>query len=83
MAKVRVLCFASLTDHLGSAPIELDLAAGATVAILRQQLASQAPAAAASIASCRVAVNRTFAQSEELQLKPGDEVAMIPPVSGG
>jgi len=61
----------------------MELADPATVSDLRRELAQIAPAADAALHSCQVAVNRTFATGEDQILKDGDEVAMIPPVSGG
>ncbi|MGL6076538.1 MAG: MoaD/ThiS family protein [Fimbriiglobus sp.] len=49
-----------------------------TVGELRTALASLSPL----VARCRVAVNQEFAD-DDVVLNPTDEVALIPPVSGG
>ncbi len=78
--QVRVLYFGVLKDLLGDAGESLELADGATVGGLVQ--AYQTRAAAFSWKSAAVAVNGEYA-SAEVVLHDGDEVALLPPVSGG
>lgn len=78
--RVTVRCFASVREALGRDEIVVELPAGATVAELRQKLAAAAPAIGRL--SLAVAVNRAYA-TMETQLRSGDEVAFIPPISGG
>jgi molybdopterin converting factor subunit 1 len=79
---IRVLLFAAARDHAGADAVAVDLAPGATVAQMRAVLAKQVPALAALLARSAVAVNHDFAEGGRV-LEPGDEVAIIPPVSGG
>jgi molybdopterin converting factor subunit 1 len=80
---VRVRLFAILRERAGSDSIEVELADGATVA---SALAALSEHAALSTVleqmPVRMAVNRTYA-SPETRLGPGDELALIPPISGG
>jgi molybdopterin synthase catalytic subunit len=79
---VSVLLFASLRDAAGDRiEVRLD-AAPATVADLLQQCAAQYPRLAPWIPHLRVAVNLLYAGPEQI-VADGDEVAFIPPVSGG
>ncbi len=76
---MRVLLFAALRDAAGPS-VEVNLPAGATVRELRAELARVLPAAL--LARSAIAVNHEYAEDERA-VAPGDEVAVIPPVSGG
>lgn len=82
MVRVRVRLFARLRELAGADGFELELADGATAADLYSELRRRAPELPAEPGSVRVAVNREFAGWEGV-LQDGDEVALIPPVSGG
>jgi MoaE-MoaD fusion protein len=75
--KVRVRLFAMLRDRAGTDEVELDLPEGARVGDALERLADVA-------GGMRVvmAVNREYADAEA-PLAAGDELALIPPVSGG
>ena len=83
--QLTILYFAALRERMGRDRDQLPLSAlGAapTVASLWAWLEAQQPSAASWRAHVRVAVNHDFA-SPDAALRPGDEVALIPPVSGG
>jgi molybdopterin converting factor subunit 1 len=80
--QVRVRLFASLRDAAGRPEARLDLPEGATAEAAWQALAAGHRAFAPRRASLAVAVNRVYADFETV-LRSGDEVAFIPPVSGG
>lgn len=83
--KVNVLFFASLKEDLGVSEIELDVSQSADRSALFDSLtrnlgaACVAPLLAENIS---IAINRTI-EKGEFALKPGDEVAFLPPVTGG
>ena len=83
--KVNVLFFASLKEDLGISEIELDVAEFAQRSdlfdSLKNELASDcvAPLLAENIS---IAVNRNI-ENGEFALKTGDEVAFLPPITGG
>lgn len=81
---LQVRLFAVLRERAGRDSLEIELAEGATVAeALRALAAASAPLGEALEAMPVVmAVNRSYAGEEET-LSPGDELALIPPVSGG
>ena len=81
MSTVTVQLFASYADLLGGRTVELHLAPGSTVVDLLAQIRSL-PGAARLPGSPRVALNRTFAHSDQI-ISSGDEIALIPPVAGG
>ena len=79
---VTLLFFASYTDIAGVSDLSADLADGSTVDDLSEWLSGRFPAFAASLPKGRIAVNQEFAEST-LVLADGDEVAFMPPMSGG
>ena len=80
--RLRVLFFGMLKDLVGKSDTTLDLPESATVGDLLAHFASQLPQLKDSLSSLAVAVNQQYAGTE-IELKSGDEVALLPPVSGG
>lgn len=80
MMRVRVLSFGVLKDWLGAEQEAVELPEGATVAELLRQLSagSRAP----MMRGIAVSVNAEFAAVSRV-LRDGDEVGLLPPVSGG
>jgi molybdopterin converting factor subunit 1 len=76
--RVRVLYFGVLKDLFGEAA-DVGLPEGADVAAL---LTQHRDLAKVSLESIAVAVNREYAKADTV-LHEGDEVALLPPVSGG
>jgi molybdopterin synthase catalytic subunit len=79
---VDVLFFAVLRERLGRERESIELPAGATVGHLLEHLAVAHPALPPLLGRVQIAVNRTIVKPEHA-LASGDEVALIPPVSGG
>ena len=80
---VTVRLFAMLRERAGREAIELELADGATVADALDALKDASPLGEAlERMPVRAAVNREYV-ADDSRLSPGDEVALIPPVSGG
>jgi molybdopterin synthase sulfur carrier subunit len=83
---VTILYFASLRESLGCSREQVALAGGtATVSSLLEQLRNRSVPWAEAFAPgkrWRVAVNQQMADAAT-PLKPGDEVAFFPPVTGG
>ena len=80
--RVRVRLFAIQRELAGTREVGLELLAGATIADAWSGLVERYPALAPGRASVRFARNSVYASADEV-LADGDEVAMIPPVSGG
>src|SRR3977135_2241066 len=81
--RVSVKLFAILKERAGSASLELELAAQATVEDALKALAQRTELAdVLAHVPVRMAVNRDYAEPAS-ELHPGDELALITPVSGG
>ena len=80
--KVTALLFARLREQAGGDRFPLELPSGATVADAYAELRRLHPALEARREIVRAALNQEFASWDDA-LVEGDEVAFIPPVSGG
>ena len=80
--RVTVKLFARLRDIAGTPELTREVASGATVGSLWQQLATEFPDIASYERSISTAVNADYARRNHV-LADGDEVAFLPPVSGG
>ena len=80
--EVTVRYFAGLREAAGSTRETHRLPDGGTVALLRETLEQERPVLVPLLGSAAVAVNQRIARSEQI-LAEGDEVAFLPPVSGG
>ncbi len=76
---VTVKLFAQMRDLFDADAVAVE---ARTVAGLRLALDALRPAAAPLLTRCRVAVNLEFVDDDHA-VTPADEVAVIPPVSGG
>lgn len=79
---IRVRLFARLRELAGAAELSRELPDGATAAALWLELAREFPAIAGYERTISCAVNEEYARLTTI-LKQGDEVAFLPPVSGG
>ena len=77
-----MLYFGVLKEFFGGQREPVELAQGARVDALLDMLRVRCAAEIAVWGSLAVAVNREYA-GRETELKDGDEVALLPPVSGG
>jgi molybdopterin synthase sulfur carrier subunit len=79
---INVLFFARLKDQIGQADLQLgNEFAGQTVAELQQKLITQGMIALQND-SIRIALNQNFCAPDAV-VSDGDEVAFMPPVTGG
>ena len=80
--RIRVRLFASVKDIVGRREVELDLPEGTTASELLHRFAVDHPRLQALLPSLLLAINREYVEATRV-LRDGDEVAFIPPVSGG
>ena len=79
--KVSVRLFAGLRQRAGGSHVEIELPEGAVVGDLLAAMGST-PVGRLEPGQCVVAINREYAAASAV-VRAGDEVALIPPVSGG
>jgi molybdopterin converting factor subunit 1 len=80
--RVTVRLFARLRDIVGSAEIERDAPPSATIRAIWESLAREYPDLAPYGRSISSALNAEYARMDA-PVAEGDEVAFLPPVSGG
>ena len=80
--ELNVRLFALYRERAGSNKIAIDIPEGATVADLTDEVRRQLPNLAPPEVTIVVAVNADYA-SQDVVLQSGDDVCLIPPVSGG
>ena len=80
--RVTVRLFARLRDIAGSAELIRDAVAGATVGSVWRDLVRDYPELASYERSISSAVNADYAKMDH-RVGDGDEIAFLPPVSGG
>ena len=80
--KVKVLFFASCRDLVGRKELELEVQEGSTVGDLRRKLVQDFPKLERIEPRLLAAVNAEYVEPDAT-LAAYDEVALIPPVSGG
>jgi molybdopterin converting factor subunit 1 len=79
---IAVKLFAAARELAGAGEIELALGPAPTVADARRALVEQCPKLGPLAERSLLAVNADYADDDRT-LAAGDEVALIPPVSGG
>ena len=79
--KVSVLAFGIAKDIFGCSSVDVELAEQETTGDLKQLLEERYPRLK-HLASYMVAVNNEYSDNEDV-LSERDEIAIIPPVSGG
>jgi molybdopterin converting factor subunit 1 len=80
--QVRVLFFGMLKEITGGGEQKLTLADGARLADALAECEKRWPKLADYLPATATAINQEFAPAES-RLKDGDEIALLPPVSGG
>lgn len=82
MPNVKVRLFARLSDIAGTRETELEIGEGLTAADAFAALARRYPGIEQMAEVVMYAVNAEYVSAAH-SLQPGDELAIIPPVSGG
>jgi molybdopterin converting factor subunit 1 len=80
--RVTVRLFARLRELAGAGELQREVAENATVATVWEALTRDHPALAPYAASLSCAVNAEYSRMTA-RVRDGDEVAFLPPVSGG
>jgi MoaD family protein len=80
--KVRVHFYSQLRDLIGTPELDLELPEKTTVKDLLERIYQQKPALRSRDKSILVGAGVEFVD-RKYELKPGDEIAIMPPVQGG
>ena len=80
--RVTVRLFARLRDIAGASELPREVASGATIRTVWTQMAGEFPGFAAYERSMSSALNADYARMDA-EVHDGDEIAFLPPVSGG
>ena len=80
--KIHVQFYAQLRDLVGTRQLDIDLLEGATVHDLLAEIYSQQPTLRPDDKSILIGAGVEFVD-RNYQLKPGEEIAIMPPVQGG
>jgi molybdopterin synthase catalytic subunit/molybdopterin converting factor small subunit len=80
--RVRVLLFGQLKDIVGRYEDSLDLESGARISAVMAHYSASYPGFEGLTRSIACSINQEYAQGSAV-LKEGDEVGLLPPVSGG
>jgi len=80
--KIKVLFFAGCQDAVGKKETEIDAEEGTTVERFLDKILRDYPALEPLKKNLMLAVNTEYVSSDTV-LRDGDELAFIPPVSGG
>lgn len=79
---ITIHLFAILRDKAGTARATIELSKGTRIIEANQKLVEMYPAIHPYLAKSAFAVNEQYV-SPDTELKDGDQLALIPPVSGG
>ena len=79
--KIKLTAYGIARDILESRNIEFECKSGTTIGSLMEEL-TQAYPLLANLTSVAFAVNEEYAQLD-YHIQPGDQIVIIPPVSGG
>ena len=80
--RVTVRLFARLRDIAGASELSRDITPGATIGAVWRQLTREFPELEPYERSISSAVNADYARMDR-EVRDGDEIAFLPPVSGG
>jgi len=80
--RLRLKLFASFRETVGARDLEWSIDEPATVNDLLNSLVIRYPGLAATLSQGMVALNHEYV-ANDARLSDGDEVGLIPPVSGG
>jgi len=79
---LKVLLFAAARQRVGTGAVEIDIALPASVAELEAALVARYPDISSLASTSRWAVDQCFVDASAM-IHGTEEIALIPPVSGG
>jgi sulfur-carrier protein len=83
-SSVRVLFFATAREAVGSASVEREVPAdGSTLEAVLSSVVDEHPRLELVLKGSRLVRNGRYVSSPQTRVRPGDEIAVHPPYSGG
>lgn len=80
---IHIQLFAGLVDLFGTSVLRIHIEQeSVSIEQLKKQIAAEYPEASSQLMTCFFAKNQAYAGDQEM-ITAGDEIALIPPVSGG
>ncbi len=79
---LKVLLFAAARQRVGAGSVELDIELPATISDVCAMLVERYPVLEGLVSTSRWAIDQTFVDSSAT-VHGNEEIALIPPVSGG
>lgn len=79
--QINILAFGITKDILGNTLVNIEIPEGSSVLHLKEKLIATYPKMK-ELTSLLIAVNEEYGDEQQI-IQAGDEVALIPPVSGG
>ncbi len=79
---IEVFLFGAAADRAGTRKVQMEVESGSTLAEVWPLLAERYPDLSSMRDTLAFAVNGEYARMDG-RVEPGDEVAVLPPVSGG
>ena len=76
-------CVCPYAPTAGTAQVELEVAPGSSTLAVVDALQVQLPQLEQLLPRCALAVNGDYVECTQAALSEGDEVALLPPMSGG
>ncbi|QDU62064.1 Molybdopterin synthase sulfur carrier subunit [Planctomycetes bacterium Pan216] len=80
--KIHLLLFAGAAEVAGTSDVTMEVGQAATIGELRGKIVDEFPDLGPIVGRSMFALNETYV-SDDAAISDGDEVACIPPVSGG
>ena len=81
--KIKIIPFASIRNYSKDILIEIDDTDNISLEILKEKILKKEPSLKEIINNIAFAVNQEYCTDEKFQINDQDEIALIPPVSGG
>jgi len=79
---IKIIFFAALRERLGTHEMNFEISFPSPCGKVLAHLGRSFPQLAPFLSSCMIAVNGSYAEPSDT-LSEGDELALLPPVSGG
>jgi len=81
--KIKILTFANIKNYTDDFLLEIDNTDNTTLKILKEKILETKPSIKEIIDNVAFAINQEYCTDDDHQINDLDEVALIPPVSGG